>query len=189
MTGASGYRERAFLISESSKKRGCFASNWVPGSGVCGACGERLTGQKKWFCSEPCAKRWRLNHWYTLARPAAKKRDGHACVKCGAVKRLEVNHKIPFAGADRHKASCLNHADNLETLCKPCHKVETKRQKRAGLFRKTKIQCRSALMEPKRPRKHAIQSWRRIRRRQNREIEREIAAMDAEVDAIFATDP
>ena len=38
--------------------------------------------------------------------------------------RLEVNHIVPCRG--KHAAlDCAHHLDNLETLCPPCHKVNT----------------------------------------------------------------
>lgn len=85
-----------------------------------------------------------MNHWWTLARQAAKKRDKRACRRCGwkpeprpargaalslwrrgrRYARLEVNHIEPCLGA-HGTLSCAHHADNLETLCVPCHRLHT----------------------------------------------------------------
>jgi len=94
-----------------------------------------------------------MNHWWSVARNAAKRRDRYRCRRCGVrgpkrpaasahrtrkaylaalrayreekqVARLEVNHIDPCAG--RHaQLSCVHHLDNLETLCLPCHKEHT----------------------------------------------------------------
>lgn len=103
-----------------------------------------------------------MNHWWSVARTAAKRRDRYRCRRCGArgpkrpsanahatrksylaalrawrdekkVARLEVNHIDPAAG--RHgQLSCVHHLENLETLCLGCHKLHTKelRERRAA---------------------------------------------------------
>lgn len=43
------------------------------------------------------------------------KRDGHACVNCGATKKLTLDHKIPLSRGG------TNEAANLQTMCKPCN--------------------------------------------------------------------
>jgi hypothetical protein len=105
--------------------------------GTCRWCGERLNGRRKTWCSEVCSDGFWQNHWWTMARRAAKKRDKHRCVRCGVravprsagraarrAGRLEVNHKVQCLG--RHGSlSCSHHLDNLETLCPPCHRVHT----------------------------------------------------------------
>lgn len=40
------------------------------------------------------------------------------------VKKLEVNHVEPRNGRG-YNSGCHNHLSNLETLCRPCHVVET----------------------------------------------------------------
>lgn len=42
--------------------------------------------------------------------------------------KLEVNHVIPVRGQRARHGSCLNHLDNLETLCHDCHVPETRLQ-------------------------------------------------------------
>ena len=42
-------------------------------------------------------------------------RDGHACVLCGARGRVEIDHIVRYVDGGP------NTADNLRTLCKPCH--------------------------------------------------------------------
>lgn len=51
--------------------------------GLCGWCGKpRPKGRRRW-CGEPCSLAWGEQHYWTQARPAAIKRDGHRCVACG----------------------------------------------------------------------------------------------------------
>jgi DNA-directed RNA polymerase subunit RPC12/RpoP len=91
------------------------------------------------WCSDRCAEAFWNNHWWTLARRAAKKRDKYRCTRCGhkppprshpeykrlrKTDRLEVNHIEQARGA--HKVlSCLHHLANLETLCLGCHREIT----------------------------------------------------------------
>ncbi len=71
---------------------------------------------------------WRLSNEHrprTESRPSIPRatrelvfrRDGHACVICGAEERLSLDHVIPFAfgGSDR--------PDNLRTLCHRCNSL------------------------------------------------------------------
>ena len=48
----------------------------------------------------------------------------------------EINHIIPFGKLGRSSFSCLNHQDNLEAVCVPCHKLITIQQRLNGLFSK-----------------------------------------------------
>lgn len=50
-----------------------------------------------------------------------KKRDDYKCVKCGNNKSLEVDHIIPLIKDGG------NLLENLQTLCKDCHKAKTKK--------------------------------------------------------------
>lgn len=51
-----------------------------------------------------------------------KQRDKHRCVKCGSKVMLEVDHII----ADAKGGS--NDMSNLQTLCKDCHSIKTKKE-------------------------------------------------------------
>ena len=105
-------------------------------AGVCDACGKALTGRQQRWCSVDCSRVEAPHHDWNAARRAAKHRDGHKCVQCGAPdgldprtyrSTLEVNHIVPRVGKG-YGWGCWNHLDNLETLCKPCHLVKTKAQ-------------------------------------------------------------
>jgi len=47
----------------------------------------------------------------------------HHCLKCGRPRRLEADHVIPLAWADRleYKDVALNDIENVQPLCKPCN--------------------------------------------------------------------
>ena len=115
---------------------------WEPYCGICAACGADLvdTGygcrkQPEQPREETCVQRWRENHQWGYARPAALKRDGHQCVRDGCDVGgwklqgllVEVHHVLPRRG-DTATLSCLHHLDNLETLCHP-HHVEVTRER------------------------------------------------------------
>jgi 5-methylcytosine-specific restriction endonuclease McrA len=108
----------------------------------CAWCGAELPKRRRTWCSDRCADTFWKNHWWSLARTAAKRRDKYACKRCGhkppkrtdphfrkrrKTERLEVNHIVQARGAHR-ALSCLHHLGNLETLCVNCHKAETKTQ-------------------------------------------------------------
>jgi hypothetical protein len=121
--------------------------------GACAWCAAELPQRRRTWCSDRCGDLFWANHWWSVARSAAKRRDRYRCRRCGtrgpkrparvahrtrtaylaamrawrAAKktgRLEVNHIDPAAG--RHgQLSCVHHLDNLETLCVSCHKAHT----------------------------------------------------------------
>ena len=116
-----------------------------PGSefhGNCDLCGKRLPRNKdgsvpknRRWCSKACSNKVTRNHLWSWARKAALLRDKNVCVKCGAAGwgvKLEVNHIKPLVGRGYH-AGCLNHLDNLETVCGgvkgSCHVEITKAQR------------------------------------------------------------
>lgn len=72
---------------------------------------------------------------WRAARAAAIARDGLRCVECGRAGRLEVHHVKPIKEGGRPLA-----LENLRTLCRACH------------FR----------IEPRRVRRTARESWRRV---------------------------
>jgi 5-methylcytosine-specific restriction endonuclease McrA len=125
-----------------------------PGEGGCGWCGEPRPPRRRTWCSDRCATRFWSDHWWSLARSAAKRRDKYRCVRCGhalpkrpsrkaypreaayraalrawrarrKLEHLEVNHIVPALGAHR-TLSCVHHLANLETLCAPCHLAFTR---------------------------------------------------------------
>ena len=122
-----------------------------PSPNGCGWCGTALPPRRQRWCAAACADDFWRNHWWTMARRAAKRRDRYRCVRCGhkprarpkdasALRewraarpgdRLEVNHRVPCVG--RHASlSCSHHLENLETLCVPCHQEHTRALARPG---------------------------------------------------------
>jgi 5-methylcytosine-specific restriction protein A len=121
-----------------------------PRSGACAWCDADLPPRRRTWCSDRCNDAFWANHWWSVARTTAKRRDRYRCRRCGArgpkrptlaahrtraaylkamrayreqkkVARLEVNHLDPALG--RHgELSCVHHLANLETLCLSCHK-------------------------------------------------------------------
>ncbi|WP_431604677.1 HNH endonuclease [Corynebacterium accolens] len=59
-------------------------------------------------------------------RQQALNRDHHQCVQCGNTENLEVDHIKNVANGGNHDL------DNLQTLCRPCHKRKTLGEMRAG---------------------------------------------------------
>jgi hypothetical protein len=85
-------------------------------------CNAVSTGDKTFFDGERPSyvgriywRRSKRPHIPTPIRRAVFRRDGFACVICGATERLELDHIHPFrlGGADTE--------DNLRVLCKPCN--------------------------------------------------------------------
>jgi 5-methylcytosine-specific restriction endonuclease McrA len=120
---------------------------------ACAWCAAELPPRRRSWCSDRCGELFWANHWWSVARTAAKRRDRYRCRRCGArapkrpartafakhaaylaamrawrkeklTSRLEVNHIVPCRG--KHRAlDCAHHQENLETLCPQCHKVHT----------------------------------------------------------------
>jgi hypothetical protein len=95
---------------------------------VCGWCGTGLIGRRTAWCGEDCEWHFLRNHYWTYSAPAALRRDGSVCVRCGSGDRVEVNHILPIRGAQRWGLSCANHLGNLETLCHSHHTTVTRLQ-------------------------------------------------------------
>jgi hypothetical protein len=111
----------------------------------CAWCGAELPKRRRTWCSDRCSNAFWTNHWWTLARRAAKLRDKYRCKRFGErapkrgtpewrtlrkTRRVEVNHIEQARGA-HVRLSCIHHLTNLETLCVTCHKAETSAQARA----------------------------------------------------------
>ena len=121
--------------------------------GVCAWCAAELPPRRRTWCSDRCGELFWANHWWSVARREAKRRDRYRCRRCGTrapkrpsqstfrtraaflramrawraakrTQRLEVNHIVPCAG-QHHALSCAHHLKNLETLCPACHKEHT----------------------------------------------------------------
>lgn len=101
--------------------------------GRCDLCGHWLVGRQKRWCGKKCALAYRRQHSWTHARTAARRRDGYRCRHCGTGREnpechLEVNHIMPLNGKG-YGWSCAHHLENLEVLCRACHRKVTAKQR------------------------------------------------------------
>lgn len=105
---------------------------------MCRWCFRPLEGRRTVYCSKECDVAFARQHFWPNASRHARQRAKGLCERChqpgemfdnGRVIRsgLEVNHIEPVRGGKRF-ATCLNHADNLEVLCRPCHLEVTEEQ-------------------------------------------------------------
>ncbi|OSQ44674.1 HNH endonuclease [Marivita geojedonensis] len=94
------------------------------------------------------AKVTRTRRWKAL-RQEALRRDGFACVQCGARGRLEVDHIKPV----RTHPELSFTLENLACLCPGCHS------------RKTRIEIGLGQPDPKR------EAWKRLLREMQRSVE------------------
>lgn len=63
---------------------------------------------------------YKTQQWANV-RLRAKRRDGWACVKCGAKGRIEVDHIVPL-----RDGGAPYELGNLQCLCVPCHSRKTR---------------------------------------------------------------
>lgn len=94
----------------------------------CG-CGVKLTGRKTSWASENCSGK-ALNHFHviqgvgSIIRQQLFRRDGGQCCNCGKVcaeDEWDADHIIEVKNGG---GGCG--LENLQTLCKTCHKAKTK---------------------------------------------------------------
>lgn len=118
---------------------------------LCDACDKPLTKRQQRWCSTECSRLYWENHQWGMARQACLNRSvavyqitrthrpipiSWRCSVCGCTTRKpEVNHRTPALGA-HSRESCAHHQENLEVLCIPCHRSETRRQHAAGELRR-----------------------------------------------------
>lgn len=106
----------------------------------CDWCGKELPAGRRRWCSRKCDDAHTANHRWTQAKAwikrIARRPGGYLCSRCGEVVQVvDVNHKTPILG--KHGTwGCHHHQDNLEVVCKPCHKEITAEQRAAGLFKR-----------------------------------------------------
>ena len=98
----------------------------------CRWCGKALTGRRTAWCSKKCQREHKANHHYPTAR--RKVREAAAVYRCAAcgftypLGQIEVDHIEPADG--RHSQwDCIHHINNLQVLCKVCHRDKTNYQR------------------------------------------------------------
>ncbi len=94
--------------------------------GRCRVCGEKVRGRRTTYCSGECAEyQCRLGSWSDM-RAWVFERDGRSCRDCGdtTFKRgYKCDHIIPV-----HRGGGQLGPDNLQTLCRTCHRRKTARE-------------------------------------------------------------
>jgi len=127
--------------SVTDRLKGCSLPVWTGLTARCRWCDAELTGRRTVWCSDACSMQYATNHYWSLAKPAALKRDGKRCIQCARGwpdVTLEVNHIIPILG--KHSQSgCWHHVEDLETLCREHHLEATAKQRTMGLFERAEL--------------------------------------------------
>ena len=94
----------------------------------CANCGNPLTGNQLYYCSENCKLEFYNSHPTSISwndvRKRALERDQNTCVKCGKAAE-EVDHvKEIWEGGPEFDL------DNLQSLCHDCHVAKTNESRR-----------------------------------------------------------
>lgn len=120
-----------------------------PTPGICRWCNKPMTkvlkngklSKSTWH--DKCVKEYKLLHWPSYTRKAVWKRDKGNCSQCSTVcdKRgpngWHMDHIVPLYSVQGQLWAWG--LGNLQTLCKPCHKIKTSSEATArALVRKTK---------------------------------------------------
>ncbi|MCI4323388.1 MAG: HNH endonuclease [Thermoplasmata archaeon] len=92
--------------------------------GRCVECHSELPPRHRIYCSNVCEWRFRGRYFWDAARVVVLRRDGYRCCSCGQrVRRgaYEIDHirELARGGAPLER-------ENLQTLCRPCHRTKTK---------------------------------------------------------------
>ena len=84
-------------------------------------CEVALSGRKTRWCSKKCADDAYASWSYPAARWRVSERDNGLCKRCGVYDGAwECNHIMPIC-----LGGSLCDLDNLETLCRKCHREHT----------------------------------------------------------------
>jgi 5-methylcytosine-specific restriction endonuclease McrA len=89
----------------------------------CVECFRSLPSRRSPYCSRNCAWRFRGRFFWDAARSYVLKRDRYTCQGCRRrmyAHDLEVDHILELALGGAPLAY-----ENLQTLCKPCHRKKT----------------------------------------------------------------
>jgi 5-methylcytosine-specific restriction endonuclease McrA len=70
----------------------------------------------------------RSPQWQAM-RARVLARDHYRCVRCGSRRQLEVDH-LTYGRLGREWLS------DCQTLCRPCHRLKTRRDRRARVWRR-----------------------------------------------------
>lgn len=92
---------------------------------VCVECRDQLPSGRSPYCGRICQWRFRGRFFWDAARVYVVHRDRFTCQHCGDRRRvgdLEVDHIVEIARG----GPSLSY-DNLQTLCRRCHRAKTSR--------------------------------------------------------------
>ncbi|MCI4341093.1 MAG: HNH endonuclease [Thermoplasmata archaeon] len=127
MRAAAYSRRRAALVRDSDAWFGAGQElrQRARQAASCVECGRALASRRTPYCSRGCRWRFHGRYFWDAARRVVLRRDRYTCRSCGIRARqsaLEVDHiqEIANGGAP------LDY-DNLQTLCRPCHRAKTVR--------------------------------------------------------------
>jgi 5-methylcytosine-specific restriction endonuclease McrA len=101
----------------------------------CPTCGKDNPGKNRVYCSPKCRIDWYNNHSPKEARQAKFRIvDVPVCNICGRTRtktrNLVIQHLETLSGFNPLYMTCLNHQDNLQILCAPCHKSMIKEKEK-----------------------------------------------------------
>jgi 5-methylcytosine-specific restriction endonuclease McrA len=89
----------------------------------CVECWSPLSSPRAEYCGPSCQWRFHGRYFWDAARVVVMRRDRYTCRSCGKRGRkreLEVDHILEIAEG----GPSLDY-DNLQTLCRPCHREKT----------------------------------------------------------------
>jgi 5-methylcytosine-specific restriction protein A len=93
------------------------------GNKLCRNCDNRVSENRKHYCSEACMDEFNRNNSWYFVRKDVLRRDNYRCSICKKRFRkaeLDVDHIIPVRMGGNFFLKA-----NLRTLCKECHKAKS----------------------------------------------------------------
>ncbi len=91
----------------------------------CVECERELASRRTPYCSRKCRWKFHGHYFWDSARSYVMLRDRYTCQLCGRrhrARELEVDHRVEIANGGAALAY-----DNLQTVCRPCHREKTRR--------------------------------------------------------------
>jgi HNH endonuclease len=92
--------------------------------GRCVECLAPLSSPRALYCSNACQWKFHGRYFWDAARVVVFRRDRYTCRACGRRGRrrdLEVDHIVEIA-----RGGASLQYDNLQTLCRACHRAKTR---------------------------------------------------------------
>lgn len=122
----AGVRADEERIARMSDRSGRTSRDRFPARrGTCRFCGGLVAPPRYTFCGPRCLRDFFMATDWKRVREVVLTRDCNTCMECGKgplpAGQLDVHHIIPVSLGGEEWA-----LDNLETLCRDCHKVAHK---------------------------------------------------------------